>query len=84
MPTFRVWREDVGESAAREIREDSARLAAELFAERTDYESADFDFAKGSDAVVCVENVDDIVGIGVRRFTIESVSRPSYIAREKR
>jgi hypothetical protein len=74
-----VWNNSHGRECAREVRADSAAAAAEYFAKRTDWESNDFAFAKGSDDVVCVELFDE--PRTPFRFTIESETRPTYHAK---
>jgi hypothetical protein len=83
MSAWDVWVPDRGQ-----LREDcrcvkAARpdQAAEAFAERDDYESADFTFASGSDSEV---HVAELGSTKVHVFTIAAESRPTYYATRKR
>lgn len=64
----------------REIYADSAQAAAEKAADRFDWDSADFIFAKGSDSDVVVTRL----GEETKTFTIEAEQVVYYHASEKR
>ncbi len=74
-----VWCPDYGADSddAKTVTAGSAQEAAEQWAERSDYDSADYSIVKGMDVTVHV----NAPGCGTRRFIVTGESVPVYTAR---
>ena len=79
MSRYLVWNEDESRDDAREISHSSAEWAAEEWAEKDDYNSAEYSIANGSTVIVSVEDVETGK---VERFKIRGEYEPAYYAYE--
>lgn len=79
MNRYLVWEESESRDDAREIMAHSRWDAAEKWAERDDYESAEFSIVKGNMVVVRVEDAETGE---VTRFEIVGEAMPVYYATE--